>query len=395
MSARTPKLDQAQALLYHARAVTPFCSEDGETFASVPAGIDSRRVLPLRSAAFRDWLINNFYGEYNAVPSVGAFRAALRALEARAQHGDSPVQKVNYRLGYEGHPFLPSKIFLDLANDSGELVEIASKGWHTTDNLQHSFRRSSTTLPIPSPIADRQPLAAFASLFGLTDESRTRAFAWLAGALRTIGPYPILVLTGSTGSGKSTLARALRSLIDPSTVPVRPLPSRDNDLLELAHDNWILVFDQVRRIPSEISAALCMPEFGRPVILIAPGDELQHSWSPAPALSNRTLTIDLWQIHEPRSELSLWSEFEALRPALTAALCDSVSMALTRIREVDVGHVARFPDCATWATAAAPALGLYPSAIADAFTNPNAVWVGTGSARKSLLANSGVTDPRP
>src|SRR5260370_41655624 len=131
------------------------------------------------------------------------------------------------------------------------------------------------------------------------------------------------------------------------------------------------------------------------MILIAPGDEPQHAWTPARTLANRTLTIDLPHIDSPRSEFALWSEFEALRPALTAALCDSASMALSRIREIDVGHVARFPDCATWATAAAPALGLDPSAIADAFTNPNSIWMGSSSAHKSIHANSGVTEPRP
>ncbi len=378
MSAHTRKLDQAQALLYHARAATPFSSEDGEAFASVPAGIDSRRVVPLRSAAFRDWLINNFYGEYSAAPAVGAFRSVLLALEARARHGESPAKAVHYRLGFEGDPFLPSKIFLDLANESGELVEITGRGWHTTDNLRHSFRQSSTTLSIPQPIADRQPLAAFASLFRLTGESRTRAFSWLAAALRPIGPYPILVLTGSTGSGKSVLARALRSLIDPSSVPVRPLPSHDRELLQLALDNWILVFDQVHRIPPQISAALCAHEFARPVILIAPRDEPQPTWTPARSLANRTLAIDLGHIDSPRSELALWSEVAGLRPALTAGLCDSISTAL--------GNVARFPDCATWATAAAPALGLNPTAIAEAFTNPNSIWMGSSSAHKSIHA---------
>jgi hypothetical protein len=395
MSSRIRKLDQAQALLYHARGATPFSSQDGEPFASVPSGIDSRRVLPLRSAAFRDWLINNFYGEYNAAPAVGAFRAVLLALEARARHGESPTQKVNCRLGFEGNAFLPSKIFLDLANDSGELVEITSKGWQTTDNLQHNFRQSSTTLFIPHPIAARQPLAAFARLFRLTGEIRTRAFSWLASSLRPAGPYPILVLTGSTGSGKSVLAHALRSLIDPSTVPVRPLPSRERDLFRLSHDNWVLVFDQVQRIRSRISEALCAHEIARPTILVAPGDEFQNTWTPARALANRTLTVDLPYIPAPRSESALWSEFEALRPGLTAALCDSVSMALRRTREIDVGHVARFPDCATWATAAAPALGLDPTAIAEAFTNPNSIWMGSSSAHKSNHANSGVTEPRP
>ncbi|HEY6391988.1 MAG TPA: hypothetical protein VIX89_11965 [Bryobacteraceae bacterium] len=355
MSTHTPKFDQAQALLYHARAATPFSSEDGEAYASVPAGIDSRRVLPLRSDAFRAWLTNNFYSEYDTAPSAEAFRAALYTLEARARHGESPAQRVDYRLGFEGDPFLPSKIFLDLANDSGELVEITSKGWRTTDNLQHNFRQSSTTLPIPNPIAGRQPLTAFATLFRLTDANRTRAFAWLAAALRSTGPYPILVLTGPAGSGKSVLARALRSLVDPSTEPVRSPPKNDRELRRLAFNNWVLVFDRVHRIPSKIAG---------PIILIGPCNETG-------SLVNRALTIDLPHIRAPRAEAALWSEFEALRPALTAALCDAVATALSRIRDIDAVHVARLADCATWAVAAAPSLGLDLTAIVEAFANPN------------------------
>jgi putative DNA primase/helicase len=355
MSTRTPKLDQAQALLYHARAATPFSSEDGEAYASIPTGIDSRRVLPLRSANFREWLTNNFFSEYDTAPSAEAFRAALYTLEARARHGEAPVQRVDYRLGFEGDPFLPSKIFLDLANESGELLEITSTGWHITDNLQHNFRQSPTTLPIPRPIAGHQPLPAFASLFRLTAENRTRALSWLTAALRPTGPYPILVLAGSTGSGKSVLARALRSLIDPSPVPVRRLPTSDRELRQLAFNNWVLVFDRVHRIPSKIAG---------PMILVAPHDD-------SSTLATRTLTVDLPHIHAPRAEAALWSEFEALRPALTAALCDAVSTALSRIRDVEAVHVSRLPDCATWVTAAAPALGLDSDAIAEAFTNPH------------------------
>src|SRR5438445_7813339 len=37
-----------------------------------------------------------------------------------------------------------------------------------------------------------------------------------------------------------SLGHALRSLIDPSTVPVRALPSRERELRQLAIDNWVL-----------------------------------------------------------------------------------------------------------------------------------------------------------
>jgi hypothetical protein len=64
MSERSHRIDRTQALLYHARAATPFCSEDGEPCASIPSSVDSRRVLALRSASFRDWLTANFYSEH-------------------------------------------------------------------------------------------------------------------------------------------------------------------------------------------------------------------------------------------------------------------------------------------------------------------------------------------
>ncbi len=392
MSAHIARVDQAQALLYHARAATPFSSDDGEAYASVPTGIDARRVLPLRSTAFRDWLTNNFYSEYDTAPSAEAFRDAVNTLEARARNGESTVRRVDYRLGFEGNPLLPSKIILDLANKNGEVVEITSKGWDTADNFSHDFRQSASTLSIPHPVAseDRQTLSAFAELFRLTAENRTRAFAWLAATLRPSGPYPILVLTGSSSSGKTMLARALRSLIDPCTIPVRRLPPRDHEIVQLAFNNWIVVLDQVHRIPSRISEALCALSSGdaletvevavqvaRPIILIAPYDDDHNAFTPARSLAIRTLAIDLPAIVAPRAELAIWSEFEALRPAITAALCGAVSTAMSRIREIDIGNVRRLPDCATWATAAAPGLGLDPIAIAEAFTNPNSMWSGS------------------
>jgi hypothetical protein len=156
MSKRLQQSEQALALLYHARAATPFFSQGGQPCASIPSSVDSRRVLPLRSADFRDWLTANYYSEYETAPSSLALRSVLRTLEARAQSSDSPVQKVDHRVSFEGDPFAPSKVFLDLANPAGELLEITSQGWTVTDNLHHSFSRSPGMLSLPSPLANPQ-----------------------------------------------------------------------------------------------------------------------------------------------------------------------------------------------------------------------------------------------
>ena len=192
-----------------------------------------------------------------------------------------------------------------------------------------------------------------------------------------------------------------------STPPRRSVafPPNDRDLIHLAQHNWILVFDQVRRIPIKISEALCavssgeaietaqpdyrdnaLAEIARPIILTAPLDEAQSPWIPTRSLSNRTLTIDLAPIAAPRSEAAVWADFENLRAPVLAALADAVSSALRNIRDVDLGHVARFPDCAVWAAAAAPALGLDPTSIVEAVSDPESMWLGADPLRDTLHA---------
>ena len=239
----------------------------------------------------------------------------------------------------------------------------------------------------------------------MSPSARTRVLTWLAAALRPIGPYPILVLRGPASSGKSALARALRVLIDPSTAPLRRLPVRDREVLHLALQNWILVFDQIHRVPIKISEALCavssgdalevaqpdardaaLVEIARPIILIAPLDEAQSPWNPTRSLANRSLTVDLPPITAPRPEAAVWSSFEALRAPALAALAQAVSSALLRIRDIDLGNVVRFPDCAAWAAAAAPMLGLDATAITDALADPDSVWIGSDPLRDTLYS---------
>ena len=404
MPKRLHQADQALALLYHARAATPFVSQGGQPCASIPSSIDSCRVFPLRSADFRDWLTASYYSEFETAPSSLALRSALRTLEARAQFGGSPTQKVGHRVSFEGDPFAPSKIFLDLANPAGEILEITSQGWAITGNLHQSFEHSPGMLALPHPESQTpSSLSDFAALFNLSSSAQTLVFTWLTAALRPTGPYPILVLRGPAASGKSALARALRTLIDPAIAPLRRLPARDRELLQFALHNWVLVFDQVHRIPVRISEALCaissgeaietaqpdyrdnaLAEIARPIILIAPLDETQSPWAPTRSLSSRTLTIDLAPLAAARSEAAVWSDVEILRAPALAALADAVSSALAHIREIELGSAIRFSDSVAWAAASAPTLGVDPAAIVQAVTDPQSMWHGADPLRDTL-----------
>jgi Mg-chelatase subunit ChlI len=95
-----------------------------------------------------------------------------------------------------------------------------------------------------------------------------RVLTWLLAAMRSKGPYPILVLQGEAGSGKSQAAKMLRSLLDPSAVPFQPLPTNPNTLLRQATQTWIQAFDHITGMPKQISTALCrLSKIGPAVIL--------------------------------------------------------------------------------------------------------------------------------
>jgi len=71
MPKRLHQADEAFALLYHARGAASFFSQGSQPCARIPAAnVDSARVLPLRSADFRDWLTASYYSEFETCVGV-------------------------------------------------------------------------------------------------------------------------------------------------------------------------------------------------------------------------------------------------------------------------------------------------------------------------------------
>src|SRR5205085_9157133 len=116
-------------------------------------------------------------------------------------------------------------------------------------------------LPAPeSPSDDSNPLDQLRSTLNLGAPNSTswlRCLTWILAALRPTGPYPILVLRGPAASAKTYAARILRTLIDPSAAPITPTPRSGAQLLHLARQSCVLVFDHVSRMTPTISDALC------------------------------------------------------------------------------------------------------------------------------------------
>jgi hypothetical protein len=187
--------------------------------------------------------------------------------------------------------------------------------------------------------------------------------AWLLGALRAGGPYPVLAIAGEQGSAKTVLSKLLRALIDPSVAPVRALPRNERELFIAASNAHVLAFDNLSGLPPWLSDTLCRLTSGgafstrrlfthqdeilfaaaRPVILNGIEDVITR-----PDLADRAILLMLAPIAERqrRPEHALWREFELARPYIFGALLDAAAEGLRMLQRVCLQRLPRMADFA-------------------------------------------------
>src|SRR5688572_9269814 len=232
------------------RPRTSFTLPEGEPWATVPAG-SHREHWPLKTKGFRRWLARRFYESTGQAPGAQALQDALTTLEGRAlfEAGACPV--------YTRVAEWEDTIYYDLADAGWGAVCVTPTGWDYTPHPPVKFRRPRGMLPLPRPVLGGQ-VDALRPFVNVADPADWRLLvAWLLGALRPSGPYPVLILHGEQGSAKSTTARVLRELCDPNSAPLRSEPSNERDLMIAATNGWMVTLDNLSRLPAWLSDALC------------------------------------------------------------------------------------------------------------------------------------------
>lgn len=360
---------QSEILLKEATGASLFHTLDNDVYAKIQND-GHCETWNIRSKGFRNWLSNSFYKKEGKSPSAQVVADALNTIEGIGQF-DRPQEEVHLRTVQKD-----DCIYIDLANDTWEAVEVSGSGWKIIKDSPVHFRRTKGMLPLPYPEKDGriEELRPFLNLPKEEDEAVWRLLiGWLLQAAKPQGPYPILALTGEQGTAKSTISRFLRMLIDPSMAPLRTRPKDERDLAITANNNWVLSFDNLSGMPTWFSDAACRISTGggfatrelwtnddecifnlmRPIILNGIDDMIyRHD------LADRTIFITLPPIPESGRirEADLMKQFSTAQSRIFGALLTALSVGLKNIGVTRLNEIPRMADFAYWIQAIEPGL---------------------------------------
>ena len=341
-------------------------NDGDEGYASVPISRHFEHYA-IRSTSFRRWLIHQYYLRFRDAPGRQQVEDALGLLSARAiSEGErhTPV----HRVAGDGN-----RIWIDLCDDEWRTIEITRAGWDVVRDAPAKFIRRQGMRALPEPNHDGD-ITELKDFLHLSEEHFMLAVAWLLGALRPGGQYPILTINGEQGGGKSTACRMFRRLVDPHAVEIRSPPGNQRDLVADARHNWLVSLDKLSSIPDWLCDPLCRIATGggvggrrlysdddeavfeakRPILL----NGIPHL-TERPDLADRVLAVQVYEIpaDKRRDDDSLWASFDAAHPRILGGICDVLAAALAQYDAVKLVRAPRMASFARWITAAEPALG--------------------------------------
>jgi hypothetical protein len=358
---RSGQETQTDTLLRLTEQANFFRTSEGIAYANVTVN-GSRRIYAVRSTAMRQWLTTRFRDETGKAPSTNALQETINTIDAETCLNGSEVP-VFLRVGSTN-----GKLYLDLANAAGQVVEITANGWRVITDPPVRFRRTKNMrqLPIPQSGGSVEDLKYFINFATKADLILT--VAYLVAALRDRGPYPILKLGGEAGAAKTSAARIIRKLIDPNVSPLRSVPKDEHDLFIAAKNSHLIAIDNISTLPAWLSDGLCRLSTGggygtrslytddeettcdavRPLLLngidecVTRGD-----------LADRVINTNLASIDPSKrqTEEELFTAFDAAHPKLLGALLDMAAHGLKMLPTTRPAWLPRMADFAVWATA--------------------------------------------
>jgi len=334
----------------------------------------------VRSRSFKEYLRGLYLDAHRKAVGAQAVQDAVETISGLAQRCEQ--RPVYTRLAWHD-----DAAYLDLCNESWQVIRIDGTGWRVQDESPVMFRRSPAMLPLPLPQAGGN-IGMLRPFVNLLDDDWVLYKGWLVAALRPTGPHTVLGLHGEHGSAKSTAARITRALIDPNVAPIRGEPREARDLVLAGENGHIIAIDNLSGLERWLSDLLCCIATGagfsarryytddeetiysicKPIIVNGINEVATR-----PDLLDRSMLLSLpaFKPGQRKPERALWTDFERQRPKILGALLDAVVQALARVDRVPEPDV-RMSDFAQWVIAAEPALAMRTGQFMQTYTGNRA-----------------------
>ena len=377
LTEKAQKKTQGEELLNLAKDLYIFRSHNDAIFADIPLK-NHIETWPIRNKTFKQWLAGKFYELFLKAPGSQTLNDVILTLEAKAlHHGQN--HEIFSRIGKQGN-----SIYLDLCDNTWQVIEIDEYGWRITQNCSIKFARHKGMLPLRIPERGGDINDLWKILAVKNQNSQVLILAWLLQVINPDGPFPLLIFEGPQGSSKSYTSHILRSLVDPSVATIRAIPKDERDLILAAYNGLVLAFDNISTMPDWLSDALCRIATGsgfstrmlfsdteetivavkRPVILNGINQIVtRHD------LLDRAILINLEPIPEDqrKSEKFLKEQQHNILPKVLGALLDGISLALKNVSNTKLEKLPRMADFALWATAGIQAFGFRPEDFINSY----------------------------
>jgi hypothetical protein len=336
-------------------------TDSGEAFAVGRDGPSVAMLLRGGASALRANLARMYRQATGKPPNATALADAVVALEGKAL--DAQREPVALRVaGGEGG----AGVVLDLGEADGAAVVASGGSWRLANPSPVLFRRTALTGPLPEPaenVSEPAALLELRNLLNVTDDAWPLVVGWLVASMLPDIPHPVLMLGGEQGTGKSTAARLIVGLVDPSPALLRSEPRDPEAWAMTAAGSWCVVIDNVSRIPSWWSDAICKAVTGDGWVrrkLYTDSDLAVLTYKRCVVLTSidagalrgdlgdRLMLVDLERIDDERrrTEAELDRAYTAARPRLLAGLLSAVARTLVVLPEVQLDQMPRMADFA-------------------------------------------------
>jgi hypothetical protein len=345
-----------------------------QTYARFPKD-DHTEVWRINSHAFKNW----FRDLYFQAEGHGFGREQeieiKSTLEAKAYH-DGKKEEVYVRLAYQD-----GNIYLDLANDAWQVVEVTAKGWQVIDKSPVNFRHTKGQEAMPVPTHERGGLRELDQFFNFTDDQdRVLTVAFIVGAYHPTGPYPVYVQVGEQGTAKSTRSRFIAKLIDPRTPALRSGNVNEQDIMLWSSSSWLISYDNLSSVSPNLSDTMCRVSTGggagkrklydddEEVLFDVKRPQTLNGIS---ELATRGDLLDRAILVYPQKpelripEQELYAQFDKAWPRILGAILDGVQSALVWQQFNEMEDLPRMADFAVWVDASEFGLEWKPGTFLD------------------------------